>query len=112
MRGDWAYWGKVKFDLENSRFDQLDSTVIYMATSAEVKIDIWQIKLPLRITGVLVKENARWLISKLQFQYDTDTNLLIFSWIATIGFVVSMFLTVLIWLLTKIKTPRKVSSKY
>ena len=112
LRGDWAYWGKVKFDLENSRFDQLDSTVIYMATSAEVKIDIWQIKLPLRITGVLVKENARWLISKLQFQYDTDTNLLIFSWIATIGFVVSMFLTVLIWLLTKIKTPRKVSSKY
>ena len=61
---------------------------------------------------VLVKENARWLISKLQFQYDTDTNLLIFSWIATIGFVVSMFLTVLIWLLTKIKTPRKLSSKY
>jgi aspartyl-tRNA synthetase len=28
LRGDWAYWGKVKFDLENSRFDQLDSTVI------------------------------------------------------------------------------------
>ena len=77
-----------------------------------IELSVENLRLTYGDNPVLVKENARWLISKLQFQYDTDTNLLIFSWIATIGFVVSMFLTVLIWLLTKIKTPRKLSSKY
>jgi len=104
LQGDWTYWGKVKFHLDRTRFDQLDSNVVYVATTAEVKIDMWQLKLPLRITGVLVNENSHWLISKLQFQYDTNTNLIIFSWIAAIGFTVSLILMLLIWLSLKVKT--------
>lgn len=114
LLGDWTYWGKVKFHLDRTRFDQLDSTVVYVATTGEVKIDMWRLKLPLRITGVLVNENSRWLISKLQFQYDTNTNLIIFSWLATIGFTLSLILTLLVWLWTKLKrkAPRKFVSKY
>ena len=114
LLGDWTYWGKVKFHLDRTHFDQLDSTVVYVATTGEVKIDMWRLKLPLRITGVLVNENSHWLISKLQFQYDTNTNLIIFSWLATIGFIISLIFTVLVWLWTKLKrkTPRRVVSKY
>lgn len=114
LLGDWAYWGKVKFHLDKTRYDQLDSSVVYVATTAEVKIDIWKLKLPLRITAVLVNEDSHWLISKLQFQYDTNTNLIIFSWIATIGFTISLILTMLIWLWLKVKTntSRRVVSKY
>lgn len=114
LLGDWKYWGNVKFHLDNTCFDQLDSTVVYIATTAEVQIDLWRLKLPLRITGILVNENSHWLISKLQFQYDKNTNLLIFSWVATICFTASFMLTLLVWLWTKLKrkTPLGIISKY
>jgi hypothetical protein len=101
LYGDWAYWGDVKLHLDGSRFDQYDN-MVYMATSGEIKIDLWHLKLPLRITGVLVKENSNWLISKLQFQYDLNTNLIIFSLLTAIGFSISLIFTLSLLLWTKI----------
>ena len=50
---------------------------------------------PLRITGVMVKDNSKWLINKLQFQYDFNTNYIIFGLIASvlsaISFVILIF---------------------
>lgn len=97
---DWAYWGAVKYNLDRSRFDQYGNT-IYMAMSGEIKIDFWHLRLPLRITGILTKENSKWLISKLQFQYDLNTNLIIFSMLTVIGFSTSLIATLFMFLLVK-----------
>jgi hypothetical protein len=113
LHGDWAYWGEVKFRLDGSHFDQYNNTV-YMATSGEIKIDFWHLRFPLRITGVLVKENSKWLISKLQFQYDLNTNLIIFSLLTAIGFSISIIFTLALLLWTKVsrRSDRRVTSKY
>ncbi|MBC7914289.1 MAG: nuclear transport factor 2 family protein [Pyrinomonadaceae bacterium] len=98
LHGDWAYWGEVKFLLDGSRMDQYNNAV-YVAMGGEIKIDIWHLRFPLRITAVMLKENSNWLISKLQFQYDMNTNLIIFSLLTAIGFSVSLVLTLamLLW---------------
>jgi len=113
LYGDWAYWGEVKYNLDRSRFDQYDNTV-YMAMSGEVKIDIWHLRLPLRITGILAKEDSKWLISKLQFQYDLNTNLIIFSMLAAIGFSISLIATLMMILWVKInnRSSLREASKY
>jgi hypothetical protein len=91
--GDWRYWGKVKFNLEESYIDQFKN-MAYITVRGEVRIDIWKIRLPLRLTCVMSNESKKWLISKLQFQYDINTNYVIFAMLASIGLFVSLILSI------------------
>lgn len=89
--GDWKYWGKVKLNLEHPHISQMNN-MAYIAIRGEVKIDIWKIRFPLRLTGVMSKESSKWLINKLQFQYDLNTNFIIFAMIASIALLVSLLM--------------------
>jgi len=91
LYGDWKYWGKVKFNLEEAHITQY-SNVAYFVTGGEVKIHIWKIRFPLRVTGIMIREDSKWFINKLQFQYDFNTNYIIFSMLASIGLLVSLIL--------------------
>jgi len=96
--GDWAYWGDVKLNLEKAHISRLNNTA-YIALTGTVKIDIWKISFPLRITGVMVNQNSKWLINKLQFQYDLNTNYIIFGMIASLLVAVSFTLLVVMVLI-------------
>jgi len=50
--------------------------------------------------------NSNWLISKLQFQYDLNTNLIIFPLLTAIGFSICIIFTVALLLWTKISDRR------
>jgi len=89
--GDWKYWGNVKLNLEEAHITQMNNTA-YIAIRGEIKIDIWKIKLPLRLTGVMSNESSKWLINNLQFQYDFNTNYIIFAMLASLGLLVSLLM--------------------
>lgn len=100
--GDWKFWGDVKLNLEKAHITQLNS-IAYVAFTGSIKIDVWRINFPLRITGMVVNENSKWLINKLQFQYDMNTNFIIFGIIASVLAVVSFIILILISLLCFIR---------
>jgi hypothetical protein len=98
---DWKYWGNITFYLDKVHLDQYENTV-YMAMGGVSDIDVEKVKVPLRITGLLVKENNQWLISKLQFQYEINTRYTRYIWAVTRALLFFLALTLLLMLFVKI----------
>ena len=78
--GDWnrGRWGDCTFLIENTNISS-NGDVVWISTIGNVKMDLSSyLVLPLRLTGVMVKENGFWKFQQLQFQFDLDlTNVLI-----------------------------------
>lgn len=87
--GDWKYWGKVDIKSDEAVFNRIGDA-IHCVVRGNVKLDIWHFSIPIKITGVLRKRDDRWLISKLQFINDFNTNYIIFAWGASIALIVNM----------------------
>jgi hypothetical protein len=70
IRDDWASWGDVTFFLEGAHISSADN-VAWLATAGFVEFDLSRfLVLPLRLTGVLVKEDGTWQFQQLQYQFD------------------------------------------
>lgn len=89
--GDWKYWGKVDIKADEAVFNRIGDA-IHCVVRGNVKLDIWHFTIPIKITGVLRKIDDKWLISKLQFINDFNTNYIIFAWGTSIALIVSMLL--------------------
>ena len=89
--GDWKYWGQVDIKADEAVFNQVGD-VIHCVVRGNVKLDIWHFTIPIKITGVLRKRDDKWLISKLQFINDFNTNYIIFAWGTSIALVISMLI--------------------
>jgi hypothetical protein len=100
--GDWKFWGDVRLNVEKAHITQVDN-MAYIATTGSIKIDVWRITFPLRVTGVLIHKNSKWLINKLQFQYDLNTNFIIFGMIASVLATVSVIILMLILSISFVK---------
>jgi len=78
--GDWnrGRWGDCTFLIENANISCYDD-VAWISTIGKVKMDLSSyLVLPLRLTGVMVKENGFWKFQQMQFQFDLDlTNVLV-----------------------------------
>lgn len=86
---DWLYWGDVRFLIENSKISVVDS-VAWISTIGNVEFDLSRfLNLPLRLSGVMVKEDQTWKFHQAQFQFDLDS-----SWILGIIFLLSIMLLV------------------
>lgn len=69
FESDWASWGAVKFNFQQAHISTYQDTA-YFVTRGSVVMDLLRLTFPLRVSGVLVKEQSTWLIHKLQFQFD------------------------------------------
>ena len=72
--GDWnrGRWGDCKFLIENTNISS-NGNVAWISTIGNVKMDLSSyLVLPLRLTGVMVKENGFWKFQQLQFQFNLD----------------------------------------
>ena len=73
VRTDWLYWGDVRFLIENSNISAADS-VAWVSTIGNVEFDLSRfLVLPLRFSGVLVKEDQVWKFQQAQFQFDLNS---------------------------------------
>ena len=77
VRSDWQSWGDCRFDLENVHVSS-HGDVAWFATVGFVEFDLSRfLVLPLRLSGVLVREGDTWRFQYLQFQFDLDLSFML-----------------------------------
>jgi hypothetical protein len=105
---DWKQWGDCTFMIDNSNISS-SGNVAWFSTIGYVKFDLSSLLvLPLRLTGLMVKENEVWKFQQMQFQFDLDlTNVLV-----TIIFMIIWSLVSFSFLIFAVyKTLRKLRAK-
>lgn len=99
LQCDWKYWGHLLLDVERAAISRV-GTALYFALPAQVKLDIWRFRIPVRITGILEERDGLWYISKLQFINNLNTAYVIGTWVAALALTASLLLFGLSWLLS------------
>ena len=78
---DWESWGDCKFEIDSANISSSGNTA-WFSTRGYVEFDLSQLLvIPLRLTGIMVKEDQEWKFQQQQFQFDIDFT---FSLIATL----------------------------
>ena len=95
LQCDWKYWGQLTLDVERTALSRA-GTALYFVLPAQVKLDIWRFRLPVRITGILEERKGLWYISKLQFINNLNTAYVIGSWIAALAVLASLLVFCLV----------------
>jgi len=90
---DWESWGDCKFEVDSANISSLGNTA-WFSTKGYVKFDLSKfLVIPLRLTGIMVKEDQEWKFQQQQFQFDIDFS---FSLLAT--------LILSVWILISLST--------
>ena len=77
IRSDWQSWGDCRFDLGNLHVSS-HGDVAWFATVGFVEFDLSSLLvLPLRLSGVLVRDGDTWRFQYLQFQFDLDLSFML-----------------------------------
>ena len=83
LQCDWKYWGQLSLKVERTALSRV-GTALYFVLPAQVKLDIWRFRIPVRITGILEDRDGLWYISKLQFINNLNTAWVIGTWVAAL----------------------------
>jgi hypothetical protein len=111
VRTDWESWGNCTFYPETARISSQGDTA-WFAMIGSVVFDLSKyLVLPLRVSGVLTRDDGGWRFSQLQFQFDLDlTLLLVVDMVLLVWLAVNVGL--LLWILTRrlrgVSTPARV----
>jgi hypothetical protein len=74
VRSDWLQWGDVRLLVQNANISA-KGNVAWFSTIGFVKFDLSRyLVLPLRFSGVLVREDFGWKFQQAQFQFDLDSS--------------------------------------
>ena len=83
---DWESWGDCKFEIDSANISSSGNTA-WFSTRGYVKFDLSKLLvIPLRLTGIMVKEDKVWKFQQQQFQFDIDfsfsllATLILFAW--------------------------------
>lgn len=72
VKSDWESWGDCKFEIDSANISSLGNTA-WFSTKGYVKFDLSRLLvIPLRLTGIMVKEDHEWKFRQQQFQFDID----------------------------------------
>lgn len=81
VKSDWESWGDCRFAIDSANISSFGKTAWFSARGY-VEFDMSSLLvLPLRLTGIMVKEEQVWKFQQQQFQFDIDFT---FSLIATL----------------------------
>jgi hypothetical protein len=87
VKTDWDSWGDCKFEIDSANISSSGNTA-WFSTRGYVEFDLSNLLvIPLRFSGIMVKEDQEWKFQQQQFQFDIDfsfsliATLLISSWI-------------------------------
>ncbi len=88
---DWASWGDCTFLVDKARIS-VHGDVAWFATIGYVEFDLTSLLvLPLRLTGVLVRDEDTWKLQQVQYQFDLDLS---FYLLSIIVLAVTLFVSV------------------
>lgn len=97
LQCDWKYWGQLTLYVERTALSRVGN-VLYFVLPAQVRLDHWRFRIPVRITGILEEKDGLWYISKLQFINNLDAAYVLAAWIAALALTASLLLFGLSWL--------------
>jgi hypothetical protein len=93
VRADWESWGDCRFMIDSANISAAGE-VAWFATKGFVEFDLSKLLvLPLRLTGIMVKEDQEWKFLQQQFQFDID-------W----SFTLLAILIIAVWILVSLVT--------
>jgi hypothetical protein len=76
---DWESWGDCKFQIDSANISSSGNTA-WFSTRGYVKFDLSKLLIiPLRLTGIMVREDQEWKFQQQQFQFDIDFSLSLLS---------------------------------
>jgi hypothetical protein len=88
---DWDEWGDCRFLIDNAHISA-HGEVAWFATIGHVEFDLSSLLvLPLRLTGVLVREDGIWKLQQVQYQFDLDLG---FYLVTILLLIVTLFVSV------------------
>jgi hypothetical protein len=97
VKSDWESWGDCRFAMDSANISS-SGNMAWFSARGYVKFDLSSLLvIPLRLTGVMVKEDGAWKFRQQQFQFDVDfsfsmlASILLFIWL-----IVSVFTCILI----------------
>ncbi len=93
IEDDWRSWGDCRFLMENANISASGATA-WFTTIGTVRMDGIGLLLPLRLSGVMVKESETWKFQQMQFQFDLDL-----SWLLLVEALLLIWLIINITLL-------------
>lgn len=104
VKTDWESWGDCKFGIDSANISSSGNTA-WFSTRGFVKFDLSSLLvIPLRLSGVMVREGQEWKFQQQQFQFDNDFS---FSLIATLVISAWILISIITLALKTIKTIRK-----
>ena len=72
VRSDWESWGDCRFMVDSANISS-EGDIAWFATKGYVKFDLSKLLVvPLRLSGVMVREDQVWKFTRQQFQFDID----------------------------------------
>jgi hypothetical protein len=72
VKSDWESWGDCRFAIDSASISSSGNTA-WFATKGYVRFDLsGLLVIPLRLTGIMVKEDEEWKFRQQQFQFDID----------------------------------------
>jgi hypothetical protein len=81
VKSDWESWGDCRFMIDSANISSMGD-VAWFSTRGYVKFDLTKLLvIPLRLTGIMVKEDQVWKFRQQQFQFDIDFS---FTLLATV----------------------------
>jgi hypothetical protein len=87
VKSDWESWGDCRFAMDSANISS-EGNVAWFSARGYVKFDLSSLLvIPLRLTGVMVKEDGAWKFQQQQFQFDVDFSfsmmaaVLLFIWL-------------------------------
>jgi len=87
VSSDWLEWGDVQMLVESANISASDS-VAWFSLIGHVVFDMssW-LDLPLRVSGIMVREDPGWKFQQLQFQFDLNI-----QWVLYVTILLAIFL--------------------
>jgi len=107
VKSDWESWGDCRFAMDSANISSKDN-VAWFSARGYVKFDMSSLLvIPLRVTGVMVKEDGTWKFQQQQFQFDVDFS---FSMLAAVLLFIWLVVSVITLIVVTIKSLKKRTS--
>jgi hypothetical protein len=100
VRSDWESWGDCKFNFDSANISSVGD-IAWFSTRGYVEFDLSKLLvIPLRLTGIMVKEDGVWKFQQQQFQFDIDFS---FALLATLILAVWILVSLVILAIVSVR---------
>jgi uncharacterized membrane protein len=107
VKTDWESWGDCRFAMDSANISS-KGNVAWFSVRGSVKFDLSSLlAIPLRLTGVMVKEDGAWKFQQQQFQFDVDFS---FSMLAAVLLFICLVVSMITLVIVIIKSFKKRTS--